>query len=74
MSNKTEHAFPIPENLVGTSRIEADNKGITTRDYFAAAALPALVARFEGMHGAQLDRIAKDAYAIADAMIVARKR
>jgi hypothetical protein len=51
------------------------SSGMTTRDYFAAAALQGLLANYryifdrgEMQHGA-----AKDAYSFADAMLAARK-
>lgn len=53
------------------------NDGMALRDYFAAAALPAV---FKGVHddgawnGLEInDAIAKDAYSIADAMLKARE-
>jgi hypothetical protein len=65
-------AFPVPEPGVET--------GLTVRDYFAAAALPALIdaAKFErfdltvGMVRKACDDAAMRSYQIADAMLRAR--
>lgn len=44
-------------------------EGMTLRDYFAAKALPQLVAEWSDYH----EEIASEAYKIADAMLRARK-
>ena len=55
-------AFPIP-NM---------NTGMTLRDYFAANAMQSMNSR-EDYLDAPADAIALDAYALADAMMKARK-
>ncbi|MBW0450856.1 hypothetical protein [Paraburkholderia phenoliruptrix] len=70
-------AFPVPEVLDGHGQVKsASEAGMTLRDYFAAAALPPLIAKAAG--SAQqpgkswFDVVAESAYAHADAMIKAR--
>jgi len=57
-------AFAVPERFV------AAHEGMYLRDWFAGQALP-LVARMEYTRGHHI--IARDAYAMADAMIKARE-
>lgn len=47
------------------------NKGMSLRDYFAAAALPALS---HGKSGLENHDVAQAAYALADAMLAERSR
>lgn len=67
-------AFPTVEFMdevaVGTSR------GVTARDYFAAAAAQGYIASFAGADAPtpKPERVAALAYQIADAMIAERKR
>ncbi len=67
--NKTEtggQAFPVYSPDCGT------NLGITLRDYFAAKALPGLLAHpASDSHGER--ELATQAYHLADAMLEARK-
>lgn len=64
-------AFPVPEPGIET--------GMTLRDYFAAKAMHAIYMRFGGGPSAGNDydgcltHAAKDAYAMADAMLKARE-
>jgi hypothetical protein len=46
--------------------------GISTRDYFAAKAMAAILAATGGERNAEV--LAEDAYIYADAMLVARKK
>ena len=66
-------AFPVPQAY--------DEQGMTLRDYFAANALPAVYAEFwRGVVAREYrfsedwrDGLALDTYALADAMLKARK-
>ena len=49
---------------------EIDQNGMTLRDYFAAKAMQA---ELTGYQGEWYDRVAKEAYKMADAMIKARE-
>lgn len=62
-------AFPY----VGAS-FETNYKGMTLRDYFAAAALQGLCATLPDMIDPKPSEVAKDAYQFADAMITERNR
>ena len=66
-------AFPLPKQVFGENiHLEYADKGITMRDYFAAAALQGLI--FHNSFGEVSDEnIAKGSYQYADAMIEARK-
>ena len=74
MSNKDTggSAFPITlDACPGLHSGGVESWGISTRDYFAAKAMQTMceeVSRYD-----QFDRVAKDAYKMADAMIEARK-
>lgn len=60
-------AFPHPLHYN-----EAGTVGISTRDYFAAKAMQAnlnALCAMETWHGWSNDQIAKEAYAVADAML-----
>jgi len=62
----SEPAFPVAAETYYT--------GITMRDYFAAAALPAFAAQYSGVdQDAAFPGIAGQAYALADAMLAARE-
>ena len=62
-------AFPIIHPPVeGVTNGGVESYGITLRDYFAAKAMQGLIAKYSH----QSD-IARNAYAIADAMLEARK-
>jgi hypothetical protein len=90
-------AFPVPQDqpMPGHSDggwasnfVGHPGQGMTLRDYFAAKALPAIIAdctagdgfstteEFGTDHGPenQYQTVAQDAYAIADAMLAARNR
>ena len=48
--------------------------GMTLRDYFAARAMQSIVSLlYAGIRASDLDLMARDAYAIADAMLKARE-
>ena len=49
---------------------EIDQNGMTLRDYFAAKAMQA---ELTGYQGERYDRVAKEAYKMADAMLKARE-
>lgn len=75
-----ETAFPVPEisNGAGTG-IPSSQKGMDLRDYFAAAALPTLIAAMAGKGTARpglspFDIVAESAYLHADAMMKARAK
>lgn len=78
-------AFPVWE-LNGQGKAEMTDFGMTLRDYFAAKALPALIAEPCWCEGAdpvfsrlgkdgkdEAEMFAKAAYRLADAMLEARK-
>jgi len=58
-------AFPLPTPEPG----EIPNEGMTLRDYFAAAVLPALIAKYDHLADHE---IAVAAYNVADAMLEER--
>lgn len=73
-------AFPRPasENtrdgtLPDGNRIEDAQGGMTLRDYFAAAAMPAVVTWFADENTMAIEDVADEAYRYADAMLAARK-
>ena len=47
-------------------------RGMTLRDYFAAAVLPAVYTVYVNNHSLNFDEIAEDTYQLADAMLFAR--
>ena len=67
MENK-ESAFPIAFADGWAAR------GMTLRDYFAAAAMQGMLAACTGWSEAQQERLAKCSYAMADAMLKAREK
>ncbi|MFD1709716.1 hypothetical protein FVQ98_10510 [Ottowia sp. GY511] len=69
----TISAFPVLER--GGSGLELTDPGMTLRDYFAARAIGPLLQQIE-VYPDENWRIALaiDAYAMADAMLVARER
>lgn len=77
---KHQSAFPIPEVARGAPGLikEATNRGMTLRDYFAAAALPAIVAEYQEridtdpFNSKKPASYAAKAYEWADALIAAR--
>ena len=77
MSNEFDTGGPaFPQRTDST----LSYSGITTRDYFAAKAMPAVYtdyckdARATGFDEGWMDGVAHDAYAMADAMLKARKQ
>lgn len=67
-------AFPNVPDGAGSRWADWD-MGMTLRDYFAAKAMQAQLTAFWAMethHGWSHDEIAREAYAIADAMLAAR--
>ncbi|MCA8492573.1 protein kinase family protein [Burkholderia arboris] len=72
-----EYAFPITDFALNGNRQSSQNKGMTLRDYFAAAALGSVLMRTpEGYQPPDgqtpQDAVALYAYAIADAMMKVR--
>lgn len=65
-------AFPGPtiKNDIGPN---ISQRGMTLRDYFAAAALQGLIASDDEGAGDRIDEIPTYAYHIADAMLKARE-
>ena len=72
-------AFPVPAELCQDLTIE-EQRGLTVRDYFAAKAMQAIVDSSQYQCGGDLNELenlqglAKDSYAVADAMLAARKQ
>jgi hypothetical protein len=76
-------AFPIPDqrDAMGNGIVQGSD-GMSLRDYFAAAALPAVIeTTSNGSHNSPhmsgrsiVQAIAMDAYDLADAMLSARKK
>lgn len=66
-------AFPVPMFSIGHAKYEAQQQGLTLRDYFAAKALQSVVG-WVSTRSETLDyhQCAKSAYGIADAMLKAR--
>lgn len=68
-------AFPIPEIRDGDGFCVAQAEtGMTLRDYFAAATLPAVIRRFGIMDEPANAVAAEQAYAVADAMLAERNK
>ncbi len=65
----TSHEEPDDYNGHNNSKKTVIDQGMTLRDYFAAKALPFLMAAYEDM-----DAIAGVAYKMADAMLKAREQ
>ena len=66
-------AFPFIEPADDPA-IKAYHPGISLRDYFAAKAMQGLLAQSQGTAlGSQVEQAAEYAYAMADAMLKARK-
>lgn len=76
MEENGGYAFPVPDFEVGGNRKTANIKGMTLRDYFAAAALQGMLARPPQGNSIPRSRDiqANAAYAWADALIQARDR
>lgn len=68
------YAFPVPDLELHGNRQTSNKKGMTLRDYFAAAALQGLLARPSAQNSIPRSResISETAYAWADSMIKAR--
>lgn len=67
-NNLDEPAFPLP-----ISQTQPDQKGMSLRDWFAGMAIGAPCMK-EVRVDCGFEKVAADCYAIADAMIEARKR
>jgi hypothetical protein len=65
-------AFPVPMFSVGHAKYEAQKQGLDLRDYFAAKAMQANRSRDSQYE--TWDDLARDAYAIADAMLKERNK
>lgn len=72
MSNKDTggSAFPLIQYIGGKKVLGSE--GMTLRDYFAAKAMQSLLAK-DTWEQSGPDMFARDAYAMADAMLEARK-
>ena len=72
-------AFPQPMTFntngqpVTSAMYFPDVKGMTLRDYFAAAALQGFVSSYPNGDTGDAEAIAYDSYTLADAMLAARK-
>ena len=79
MNNNTGGpAFPVPMFSIGHAKYEAQQQGLTLRDYFAAKAMQGLIAR-ESTGAFNFEtypddpwRVALWAYDVADQMLKAR--
>lgn len=65
------YAFPVPDFDQGGNRRTSDKKGMTLRDYFAAAALQGLIASGTTTSYSGLGEMA---YQAADKMLAAREK
>lgn len=78
MSNKNDGGYAFPMEATDATARRDCNQGMTLRDYFAAKALPDLIAGYSKNQGsgpyldASPDEIAYWAYRYADAMLKAR--
>lgn len=76
MSNERVDGGPAFPTIGSDERVGVwtDNKGLSIRDYFAAKALPGVVAF--GLEAKSFDpeAIAEDAYKVADAMLAERRK
>jgi len=61
-------AFPVPDTVYPSGQVQPGSWGMTLRDWFAGQALIGLVS-----DGNTNFSVSKEAYRLADAMIVARK-
>jgi len=57
----------------GSAEFQRDHSGMSLRDYFAAQAIAAIIIGNDADVSAMTVGAAKDAYAVADAMLEARK-
>ncbi len=73
MTTNDQHAFPTTEQIFDprTSGV-VSYSGMTLRDYFAAAALPTIVHDWCESDPKHYDKVAENAYLLADAMFKAR--
>lgn len=75
--SKEDGGAAFPNKIVLPRGTMGGTDGMTLRDYFAARALVAIASRWQGtigdIDGAAMDRTARAAYAVADAMIMARQ-
>lgn len=71
MADEPEYAFPLYIPAIPGAK-EFVFYGMSLRDYFAAAAMQGVLSR-ESRSGEDAD-IAREAYAMADAMMTARKQ
>lgn len=72
--NHKEPAFPLNELNQSTGDIAAQHFGITTRDYFAAKAMQALIASPFATQDWVRNHGATSAYQMADAMLAERAK
>ena len=72
MSNQINDGGPAFPNVPPDSQYSDWDKGMTLRDYFAAAALKGQAHRFAHPHEHR-ELLAQDCYDIADAMLKARE-
>ena len=72
MSNNTGGpAFPVPMFSIGHAKYEAQQQGLSLRDYFAAKAMQADMV--DGIHESDFALTAARAYKMADDMLKARE-
>jgi hypothetical protein len=72
---KDETAFPTCVSTDNSGGLNYGSSGITIRDYFASAALPALIANAaREVPRQEMMELATAAYKLADAMLEARNR
>jgi hypothetical protein len=75
-------AFPLPAHTYPNGEISHGEYGMTLRDYFAAKAMATAYSKlyemflddvFDDWHSEGVEALAKEAYAVADAMLKARE-
>jgi len=71
MTKDGGQAFPSQRTTPHSSLVNDASQGMTLRDYFAGQVLIFCIERFSS---ATYDRLAKDCYLAADAMIVERNK
>lgn len=64
-------AFPLTNDAISYANRDFTMQGMSLRDYFAAKAVPAIIAQGFKI-GSEADLIAVGAYKMADAMLKAR--
>jgi hypothetical protein len=67
-------AFPVPMFAVGHAKYEAQQQGLTMRDYFAAKAMQAIIIGYSAKYWPPANSAAAAAYEYADFMLKARNQ